>query len=124
MTENTVDLKQLMYMIYENKDIDMNFAMDSGCTFEAEDKKPLIKVLNYVLNYTNELTKSPLEVGLDLIGEKCVLNIMATTTEATIPDMNDQLGGALSTYGASIERVVEPGKFVQVKLTFKVEAAA
>ncbi|MCB0280473.1 MAG: hypothetical protein KDD94_13280 [Calditrichaeota bacterium] len=123
MTENTVDLKQLMYMIYENKDIEINFAMDAGCMFEAADKKPLIKVLNYVLNYTNELTKSPLEVGLDLMGDKCVLNVMAITTEANIPDMNNQLADALKPYGATIERVVDPGKFVQVKMTFKVDAA-
>jgi hypothetical protein len=45
-----VDLKSLLFMIKENKNIEANLILDEGCLLETEDVKPLVKVINYLLN--------------------------------------------------------------------------
>ena len=32
------------------KDIEANLILDEGCTFETDDPKPLVKIINYVSN--------------------------------------------------------------------------
>ena len=51
MAANQYDLKQLIYLIKDNKDFDANLILDEGCRIETEDPKPLIKPLNYIINY-------------------------------------------------------------------------
>ena len=51
MTENTVDLKRLIYMIKDTKNLNANLILDDGCVFDTADPKPLVKVINYIINY-------------------------------------------------------------------------
>ena len=51
MAEQRIDLKQLLHLIHDNKEFDVNFILDEGCVILADDPKPLIKVLNYLINY-------------------------------------------------------------------------
>ena len=51
---NPVDLKQLLQLINDQKGLDTNLCLDSGCVIDVEDKTPLIKVINYFLNYLHQ----------------------------------------------------------------------
>ena len=118
MTEKTVDLKKLILIINDNKDINANLCLEEGCTFETDDPKPLIKVINYIINYLTHLTSQALEISLDLHTDKYILSLMAFTTEGDLPPLSNRLDDALQDYNASHELVHNTGKYVQIKLIF------
>jgi hypothetical protein len=119
MPASTVDLKSLLFMIRENKDVEANLILDEGCFLETDDIKPLVKVINYILNYLQQITDKPIEVGLDLRGKDYLMNFLAYTGAETLPELSDQLEGALSSYDASLEKKFEAGKNVQLKIHFR-----
>ncbi|MBN2424219.1 MAG: hypothetical protein JXR46_01895 [Calditrichaceae bacterium] len=119
MTENTVDLKKLILLINANKEINANLNLDEGCTFEAEDHKPLIKVINYFINYMETISSMPMEVSLELRGDQYVLIFLSYTDKSDLPPLSDKLSDALSMYKAKYVAVHEKGKYYQIKVTFQ-----
>lgn len=118
MTEKTIDLKKLVLYIYDNKDVKANLCLDEGCLFEADDPKPLIKVINYFLNYLSPLTEQPLEIALDLLEKTFVLRMMAYTTQESLPETSANIADALTAYHAKYERVHDKGRYAQIKIVF------
>ena len=119
MAEQRVDLKQLLLLIKEGKELDANLILDEGCILMLEDPKPLVKVFNYVLNYLNQLAKQPLEISLDLRSDGYLMSFMVYTAEATLPPVSDSLNDALKPFNATLDMVHEAGKYFQVKISFK-----
>jgi hypothetical protein len=120
MTAQRVDLKKLLLLIKDGKDFDANLCLDEGCTLEAEDTTPLIKVFNYIINYMNQLTDKPLEISLDLRSNDYLLGFMAYTEQSDLPALSSNLQDVLKDYHASLEQVHEKGKYLQVKLSFTI----
>ena len=118
MSETRYNLKQLIYLIKENKDFEANLILDEGCSIYTNDPKPLIKVLNYLINYLNQLTKQPLEISLDLREKDSLMSFMAYSDKSTLPEVSDQIDDILKTYKAEKNIVHEIGKYVQIKLNF------
>ena len=118
MPVNHYDLKQLIYLIKDNKDFDANLILDEGCGIETEDPKPLIKVLNYIINYLNQLTSSPLEISLDLREKDYLLSLMAYSAVTELPEISDQLDETLKNYNASTNIIHEKDKYIQIKVSF------
>ena len=118
MTEQKVDLKQLILRIKESKDFEANLILNEGCTLYTQDPTPLIKVLNYIINYMNQLTEKPLEISLDMRSSDFLLIVLAYTEKSDMPELSDQLDGALKDYNATLEKVHEAGKYLQLKLSF------
>ena len=118
MAEQRIDLKQLIHLIHDNKEFDVNFILDEGCIILADDPKPLIKVLNYLINYLTPLTGQPLEISLDLRGNDILMSMMAYTDKSDLPPVSDQVAEALKDYNAVLENKHEAGKYFQFKLSF------
>ena len=118
MPANRYDLKQLIYLIKDNKEFDANLILDEGCSIDTEDPKPLIKSLNYLINYLKPLTQSPLEISLDLRGKDCLLSLMAYSNAADLPEMSEQLDETLKVYNATKNVIHEKDKYIQIKLSF------
>jgi len=118
MPDHRIDLKSLLLMIKDNKDMEANYCLDEGCTLETEDVKPLVKVINYFLNYMGQVTSQPLEVGLDLRGNDYLMTFMAYSELQEFPAVSDQIDNALSAFNAKFEKVEDPGKYVQLKVHF------
>jgi len=113
-----VDLKNLIQLIRENKDFEANLILDEGCIFETEDPKPLIKVLNYLINYLKDLSDRPLEISLDLRPQDYLLSLLAYTDKTDLPAVSDQIEGALKQYKASLENIHNKGQNFQFKVAF------
>ncbi len=114
-----VDLKKLLILINENKkDVPANLILDEGCTFETDDPKPLIKVLNYLINYLHQFARQPIEISLDLRSADYLLSLMVYTDSADLPPVSDQIDGALKDYKAKLEKIHETGKYLQFKISF------
>jgi hypothetical protein len=120
MAEKRYDLKQLIYLIKDNKDFKANLILDEGCVINTDDPKPLIKVLNYVINYLKQLTKQPLEISLDLRVKDYLLSLMAYSDKRDLPEISDQIDEALKIYNASKDVVHEKGKYIQIKINFNI----
>lgn len=119
MAEVRVDLKQLVLLINDQKEIDVNLNLDEGCVFFSEDTKPLVKVINYAMNFLLQLTDSKLNVSLELRDEIYVLNFIAFTRVEEIPEISPNLGDALKQYSAGYEPIHEKGNYFQLKFTFE-----
>ncbi len=119
MTEKTIDLKQLLYLISDQKELDINLNLDEGCTFEADDPKPLVKVINYLLNYMAQLTAQTIEISLDLLPEQFRLSFLAYTTAETLPEISGNLQNALDMYQAVFQFHHEKGRYVKASVSFQ-----
>lgn len=118
MNENTIDLKQLFYLIREQKGLQANLNLDEGCTLEADDPKPLIKVLNYLLNYLKQLSEHPLEISLDLLPESYRLSMLAYSVETSLPEVSNQVQATLKDYQAKSTLEHNSEKYVRITVTF------
>lgn len=118
MSENRVDLKQLIMLIKANKDFEANLILDEGCALMTEDPKPLVKVLNYIINYLGQLSDKPLEISLDLRTNDNLLSIMVYTDKTELPEVSTEIEDVLKSYKATLERIHESGKYLQFKVSF------
>jgi len=118
MSDNRVDLKRLVLLIKENKDFEANLILDEGCILETSDPKPLVKVINYFINYLNQLSEQPIEISLDLRNNDNLLSFMAYTDKPDLPAVSSEVQDVLKTYKATLEQIHEKGKYIQFKLSF------
>ena len=118
MSENRVDLKQLIMLIKDTKEMEANLILDEGCTLMTDDPKPLVKVLNYIINYLGQLSDQALEISLDLRTSDHLLSLMVYTDKADLPPFSSEIDDVLKTYKASLEKIHESGKYVQIKVSF------
>jgi len=119
MTEKTIDLKQFLLLICDQKDSNVNLNLDEGCTFEADDPRPLIKVLNYLINYMEQLTDRPVEISLDLQPTSFRLTFLAYTSATTISDVSPNLADTLSDYRATYKSEHNQGNYLQLTVLFQ-----
>ena len=52
-----MDLRKLMLMIQEKKEMNANMSLEFDCELETDDPAPLVKVINYIINYLTPLTE-------------------------------------------------------------------
>ena len=101
--------------------MDADLCLDFGCKLETDNPKPLIKVINYVLNYLKPLTTEQLQVGLNLQAENFRVSFLALTETNDVPPFSDKLADALTIYNAEPQFVHEAGKYIQVVLVFRIQ---
>ncbi len=118
MSENRVDLKQLILLIKDNKNFEANLILDEGCILMTEDPKPLVKVFNYIINYLKQLSDKALEISLDLRTSDHLLSFMVYTDKIELPAVSSEIDNVLKTYEATLEKIHETGKYVQLKVSF------
>jgi hypothetical protein len=121
VSDQRVDLKQLLLLIKDSKNIRANLCLDEGCVLNTDDPKPLVKVINYFINYLSPLSAQPLEISLDLSDKNMLLTMLAYSAEAAIPEPSPKIPEALIPYNARHELIHEPGRFVQIKINFSRE---
>ena len=113
-----LDLRQLLLKIQEQKQMKANMSLEFDCEIEADDPKPLVQVINYVINYLMVLSENAIEISLNAHRSGYVMGFAVFTDETDLPQLSDQLNDALQTYHASIEKTHEEGKFVRIIITF------
>ena len=119
MSENSIDLKNLLLRIHQAKNINANLCLDEGCHITGSDPTTLVKVINYFVNLLIPLTTLPLEIGLDLKDDGALLTLMAYSETDNVPQVSDNVAVALKDYNASYEMVHQQGVNIQCKISFK-----
>lgn len=120
MEKELIDLRDLIMMIHEKKNMNAKFALEFDCRIEVEDYKPLVKVINYAINYMSQLTDQPMQISLNAGSGGYMLGFSAFTSAAEFPPVSDQVGDALKAYQAVIALSGEPGKYVKLLITFSI----
>lgn len=120
MEKEVVDLRDLIMMIKEKKEMDANLSLEFDCRIEVEDYKPLVKVINYAINYVSQLSSDTIQISLNAGIKGHMLVVTASTTETEFPPLNEQVPEALAAYNATIKQGGDPGKYVQILLNFVV----
>ena len=118
MEKETVDLRDLILMIKDQKEINANFSLEFDCVIETEDITPLIKVINYAINYINQLTDQPQEISLNASMRGITLGFTTFTDLTELPAINPQVNEALLPYNAVLEQKGDPGKYTQLLISF------
>jgi len=115
----TIDLRDLIMMIKEKKEMNANLALEFDCKIEVEDYKPLVKVINYAINYISQLTDQAMNISLNAGGRGYMLGFTAFTSQTEFPPVSEQVVEALTPYQATAAVSGEPGKYVKMLVTFK-----
>ena len=121
MAKETIDLRNLMLMIKEKKEMDCTLALEFDCKIEVEEIEPLVKVINYSINYISQLANQPMQVSLYAGFSEHTLVFTAFTAATDFPAISENVSEALLSYNATIGFDGEAGKFAQLKLTFNKE---
>ena len=119
MEKETVDLRDLILMIKEQKQVNANFSLEFDCVIETDDVTPLIKVINYAINYVNQLTNQPQEISLNASMRGITIGFTTFTELTELPAINPQVQEALVTYNAVLEQKGESGKYTQLLISFE-----
>ena len=114
-----LDLRDLMKKIQEQKQMNANLSLEFDCIVETDDPTPLIKVINYIINYMTPLSDKPLEISVNAQMSGILFSFSVFTENTSFPPLSDQLGEALQNYNATYEVKQEAGKFFQIIITFR-----
>jgi len=123
MEKETIDLRNLMLMIKEKKEIECTLALEFDCKIEVDGIESLVKVINYAINYIRQLANQPMQISLYAGYSEHTLVFTAFTAATEFPAISENVSEALVPYNATISFDGEAGKFAQIKLTFKKEEA-
>jgi hypothetical protein len=115
----TIDLRDLIMSIKEQKQLDANLSLEFDCRLDVEDYKPLVKVINYAINYVHQLQNQPMQISLNAGGDGYMLGFTAFTDHAEFPSLSEQAVEACSAYQATLKQSGEAGKYVKILMTFK-----
>lgn len=109
-----LDLRKLLLMIQEQKQMTANMSLEFDCMVDTEDPKPLIKVINYIINYLTPLATNTLEIQLNTYRESYMISFSIFTATTEFPAFSDQLEEALAPFNGRIEKTFEPGSYIRI----------
>ncbi len=118
MTESTIDLGNLLNFIIDQKKVNTTVNIGPECKVNAEDPKPLVKIINYLINYLSQITDDTINVSLKTQSNGCLLCFIVSTNHKQLPPLSDNLDEALKPYNAAMRVVFEEGKYAQIILNF------
>ena len=113
-----LDLRNLIKMINDKKDIGAELSLEFDCTLDVEDPKPLVKVINYAINFVNDLTDQKVQIALNASMSGMTLTFTAFTKLDAFPELNSQVADVLKDYEGKIELSGDPSKYVQLLIFF------
>ena len=118
MTESSIDLGNLLNYILDQKKVETTLNIGPECKVNAEDPKPLVKIINYLINYLKQITTESINVSLNTQSSGCLLCFIVSTDAKELPPISDNLNEALKPYFAAMRIVFEEGKYAQIIINF------
>ena len=115
---NSINLKQLLLLINDEKNLNADLCLDLDCKVITADIKPLIKAINYVINYLKALAAEPLHIGLSSEKDSFILVFLAVTDRHEIPPFDVKINELLKPFHTMAESSFESGKFAKILLKF------
>jgi hypothetical protein len=117
----SIDLRELILLIKQNKKFNAHLCLDLGCSIEGDDAKPLIKAVNYIINYLKEAGTGEIQIDLDSHNSKHQLVFIIHTDKKDLTLPSDHLKDTLRSFGGEIEWIFEPTQYVKFQLVFSLK---
>jgi len=95
-----------------------NLELEFDCVIEVEDITPLVKVINYAINYITELSDEQMQISVNATLSNITLGFTTFTSKETFPPINQQAQDLLKQYSAAMELKSEVGKYAQLLIIF------
>ena len=114
----TFDLRDILMMINEQKQMNANLTLEFDCVIETDDVAPLVKVINYAINYVSQLTDQQLQISLNVSMSGITIGFTAFTDLRDLPEISPKVNETLESYNAVLEQKGEPGKYAQLLIEF------
>ena len=118
MTESSIDLGNLLNIIFDQKKVETTLNIGPECKVNAEDPKPLVKIINYLINYLKQITTESINVSLNTQSSGCLLCFIVSTDVKELPPLSNNINEALKPYYAAMRIVFEEGKYAQIIINF------
>ncbi len=119
MNKQPIDLRDLLIKIKEKKELEATLMLEFDCRLEVEDPTMLIKVINYAINYVKEMSETPMQMSLNATNRGYSMSFTIATEKEAFPPLNQKVAEALKQYNGTIALDGEPGKYVQMSLSFQ-----
>ncbi|MCB0279499.1 MAG: hypothetical protein KDD94_08360 [Calditrichaeota bacterium] len=119
MQERTVDLRNLVKQIVEQKQLNANLSLEFDCTLQTTDHIPLVKVINYIMNYLSPLSSNKMEISLNAAEDSYLLSFIVATDKTELEPINEQVKTVLADYHGTLSVIHEQGKYVQIQVKFE-----
>ena len=113
-----IDLRKLMMMIKEQKQMNANLSLEFDCEIDYDDPTSLVKVFNYLINYLTPLTDKPIEISLNPCREGYMLSFAVFSSLTEVPALSANLNEALQQYNASLDVTHQQGDYLQLIIIF------
>ena len=117
--EKALDLRKLIIQIKEQKNLNANLSLEFDCVLHTTDHIPLVKVINYMLNYLTALGDKAIEISLNAAEDSYLLSFIIATDKPELPAVNEQVSGTLADYNGTLDVIHEAGKYVQMQIKFE-----
>jgi hypothetical protein len=114
-----MDLRKLMMMIQEKKEMNANMSLEFDCEVNTDDPTPLIKVINYIINYLTPLTDRAIEISLNAYREGSMLSFAAFTEQTDLPEVSSQVEDTLKEVNANLKVTHKEGEYIQMIINFE-----
>lgn len=108
MEKERFDLRDIILMIKEQKQIVAELALEFDCHIETDDVKPLVKVINYIINYIRQISDQPLHISLNAGMRGFTIGFTAYTVLWELPAINPKVNEALLPYNAYWNKKASP----------------
>lgn len=113
-----LDLRTLLMMINEKKELNANLSLEFDCIIIIDDTNTLVKVLNYAINYINQLSDDPMQISLNAGMNEISAGFTSFTAKTEFPPLNPQVIEILKKYSVTIELKFEAGKYATILMLF------
>jgi hypothetical protein len=121
MPIQSVDLRDLILKIKEQKQMNAELTLEFDCVIDTEDISPLVKVINYAINYIAQLTDTPQQISLNASMSGITIAFTTFTERTDLPAISPQVNEALRIYNGVLEQKGDPGRYTQLLIHFKDE---
>ena len=98
MEDRQLDLRELLQLIDSQKNLNTNLCLDHGCLISVSDPRPLVKAINYMMNFLNEYSGETIEINLNLTSERIYLKLMSLWEKDDPVEIPDQLAEVFQDY--------------------------
>lgn len=116
---NGINLKQLILLIQEHKNLSAHVCLDVGCMLPNADPKPLLKIINYCVNYLRQFSDSEMQIDLDTHQWGYLLVLIIHTQRFELLPFNPDIDEQLKHFSATCNVSFEPSSYAKIEIRFQ-----
>ncbi len=112
-----IDLKKLLLLINDEKDLQADLCLDLNCSLVTDDPRPFIRSVNYIINYLRSLSTAILHIGLSAQKDVFIISFLVHPLDAPPDIFRPDTVETLIGYGVKTKIEIKYPHFGKILLT-------